>query len=168
MTGPGSAGPTPEKRALIEAYDEALRAGAERQAAEARPAVPQRRRRPLLVVSLVLLALTAVYLVIARPEWLTLNRRPVESAAVQDASLRLGLAMQAQRIRRYQRENGRLPETLADAGAAADWIRYERFPPDRFALHGENGAARLTLRSTDSLEAFVGNSFQVIQQRTTP
>jgi hypothetical protein len=167
MTGPGSAGPTPEKRALIEAYDQALRAGAEQQAAARTEAAP-RRRRPLLVVSLVMLALIAAFLVIARPEWVVPGRRPAESAAVQDASLRLGLAMQAQRIRRYQRERGQLPPTLADAGAAADWIRYERIPPDRFALHGENGAARLTLRSTDAIEAFVGNSFQIIQQRTTP
>ena len=74
--------------------------------------------------------------------------------------------MHAQRIRRYQREHGRLPGSLAEAGAPADWIRYEPLPPAAFALHGENGAARVTLRSTDSLDTFVGNSFQIIQQRT--
>ena len=168
MTTPGSAGPTPEKRALIEAYEKAVKAGAEREASAATPGKPRSRRRPLLIVSLMLLVLTLAYLAAARPEWLAMNRRLPESAAVQDASLRLALAMQVQRIRRYQRANGRLPATLAEAGGAADWIRYERFPPAAFALHGENGAARLTLRSSDSLDAFVGNSFQIIQQRTAP
>jgi len=168
MTVPGSAGPTPEKRALLEAYEVALKAGSEREAAAAAAPPPRRRRSPVLILSLVLLGLTLAYLAIARPAWLAINRRIPESAEVQDASLRLGLAMQAQRIRRFQRANGRLPATLAEAGAPTEGIRYEPVPPAAFALHGENGAARLTLRSTDSLDAFVGRSFQIIQRRTAP
>jgi hypothetical protein len=90
---------------------------------------------------------------------------PPENAALQDASLRLGMAMQFQRIDRYRQANGRLPQSLDEVGAPMQGITYERVGADQFVLRGRNGGVSLTLRSTDPVREFVANSYTVIQRR---
>jgi hypothetical protein len=161
---------TAHKQALFDAAVEVMRKQNEERAAE-RAAVAARERErnrvsPIVAAGLTILLGIAVYVAVDRPTWLLPVTPRVESAAAQEASLRIGLATTMQRIERFRVMQGRLPRTLAEAGAGAPGISYEQREGDHYLLRGENGSTRLTLRSGDSLPAFVGNSFRVLAERS--
>ncbi|HEU4829800.1 MAG TPA: hypothetical protein VFT04_11460 [Gemmatimonadales bacterium] len=161
--------PSPEKQALIEAYEKVLVADAEKREKDlaARPdGPPKRRAHPVVVLSLLVLAVVGGYIGIARPSWIFERGAPAEPVSMQEASLRLAMAMQFQRIERFRAQSGRLPTTVEEAGPAMPGVRYQARHPDGFTLTGTNGTVTLTLQSTESLSAFVGNSYELIQGRS--
>jgi hypothetical protein len=76
------------------------------------------------------------------------------------------MANASQRVLRFRRDSGHLPESLAETGTRSGSLLYSRLGASDYRLVGENGMARLTLTSDDSLTTFLGNSFQIIQQRS--
>ena len=161
--------PSPEKQALIDAYEKVILADTEKREKDAavRPAGPPRRRtHPIVLLSLLVLVIVGAYVVIARPPWIFERGVPAEAPPIQEASLRLAMAMQFQRIERYRSQSGRLPATIEEAGPAMPGIRYQARHPDGFTLTGTNGSVTLTLQSTESLTAFVRNSYELIQGRS--
>ncbi len=165
MTTPPPSGPsTPEKKALLEAYEQALKPS---QPAEPPPRPPRSGSglHPLTLVAVAALVALAGWLAIARPGFVFERGAPSEPRAVRDASLRLAMAMQFQRVQRYRDSTGALPERLTDVGPVVSAIRYEPIPPDQFTLVGENGDVVLTLRSDDVLRDFVGTAYQVLETR---
>lgn len=167
MTSPTHGAPTPEKKALIEAFDQVLKADAEKRDQDAAP--PKRVRKwplhPIAVLSLLLLAGVGAYLTVTRPVWLFERGLPAESSEIQDASLRLAMALQFQRIERFRSEHGRLPRSLAEAGEPLAGVTYRQTGGGQFVLSGVNGSVSLVLRSTESVRAFVANSYVTIQRR---
>ena len=163
--------PSPEKQALIEAYEKVLLADAEKREKDqaARPAGPPRRRlHPIAMLSLLVLIAVVAYVGLARPAWIFERGAPAEPASIQEASLRLAMAMQFQRIERFRSQSGRLPTTIEEVGPAMPGVRYQARHPDGFTLTGTNGSVTLTLQSTESLSAFVGHSYELIQGRAEP
>jgi len=167
MMTPAQAGaPSPEKQALIEAFDQVIRADVEKREQSS----PRRSKRrlplhPVAILFLLVWAVTGAYLISTRPPWVFDRGRPVESPVIQEASLRLAMAMKAEQIERFrQRQGGRLPATLEEVGPVIQGITYQRTGND-FVLRGVNGRASLMLKSTDPIRAFVGNSYVVIQSR---
>ena len=164
MTTPPPAGsPTPEKKALLDAYEEAIKRPEAPDAPPRRP--PGNGLHPLTLVAIAALIALAAWLAIARPGFVFERGAPDEPRAVRDASLRLAMAMQYQRVLRYRDSTGALPDRLTDVGPAVSGLRYEPIPPDKFTLVGENGDVVLTLRSTDQLRDFVGSAYQVLETR---
>lgn len=167
MTTPQAGQPSPEKQALIEAFDQVIKADANQ---KERVTIPQRKPRdwplhPVALLALLLLAGVGVGLFVTKPAWLFDRGMPVESTAMQDASLRLGMAMQYQRIERYRQANGKLPAALSDVGPPMQGITYQRAGGDRYILRGRNGGVSLEFRSGDSMRDFVGSSYTLIQGR---
>src|SRR6476659_42913 len=122
MTAPTP--PSPEKRALIDAYETALKASAQQR--EQRPGgAGPRRTRPIAWLVLALAVGGAAFGGVTRPAWLGIHGPLVEPPAVREASLRLAVALEAQRVLRFQREHGRLPATLDEAGGAMPGISYQ-------------------------------------------
>ena len=162
MTAPTP--PSPEKRALIDAYKSALQADADRR--DAAPAAPlgPRRARPAAWIALVL-ALAAGAVVVVRPAWLGLGQRLEAPPAVREASLRLAVALEAQRVARYQRDYGRLPATLDAAGPIIPGIAYQPSREGVYELAAADGDIAVVYRSTGSLRAFVGRSYEVVSGR---
>lgn len=163
------AGP-PNKQALFDAAVEVMRKQAAERAAE-REAEEARRREqsrvsPIIAGGLTILLAVGVYLAVEQPSWLFPPPARLESQEVQEASLRIGMATTAQRVERFKVAQGRLPRTLSEAGSSASGISYEQHEGDRYIIRGANGPVRLTLNSGDPLSLFVGNSFQVLAQRT--
>ena len=160
---------SPEKKALLEAFDSVIRTQAdEREAqrleAEARRAA-RARSRPVLWACTAILLFISAYLYVEQPEWVFPTRAAPESMAVKEASLRIALANTAQHLERYRQRNGRLPSTLTEAGAHGDGLAYDRIDDARWRLTGQNGGVRLILASADPLAKFVGNSFEIISRR---
>ncbi len=158
--------PSPEKRALIDAFETVMQAESE----HASPMVGSgrrlpRRTRPFAWV--VLVASTSLFAIGAstRAPWLGFPQPLDEQPIVQEASLRLAIALEAQRIVRYQREHGALPSRLEDAGPVVPGVRYHRGTGGDFELRGSNGDASAMYRSSEGLRRFVGSSYDIVTRR---
>jgi hypothetical protein len=158
--------PSPEKRALLDAYDAALHA--KRGDPPASPAGERRSVHPVTVLSLLVLVAVAVWLSAARPDWVFARGMPAQSPAVREASLRLAMALQFRRIERFQDSAGHLPAHLDETGQPVGNLTYTMTQFGGFVLEGADSALHLTLRSEDSLAAFVGDSYRVLSRRGAP
>lgn len=160
---------TAGKKALLEAFDSVLRTQAEEREAEQRAAEARRRARarsrPLMWTCLAIVMFVAGYLWVEQPDWVFPSRAPVESGELKEASLRIGMANAAQHVERYRQRTGRLPASLSEAGAHGQNLSYQVIGTGAWQLIGRNGAAPLTLTSTESLTKFLGNSFEIITRR---
>ena len=159
---------TPEKRALLEAFDTVLKTKASERESE-RLAEEARRRGPrtsgvLVGACLTILLLVGAYVFGERPDWIFPSPPTPESVAVREASLRIAVANAAQHVERYQKQMGQLPLTLAQAGAQGTAISYDRLTGG-YRLQAEVDEVRVTYHSGESLSRFVGNSFKVISRR---
>jgi hypothetical protein len=158
-----------QKQALLEAFDSVLKQQAEDREAEQRAeAARQRNRnrvRPTVWAGAVLALFICAYLYIERPEWVFPASTPPESVAIQEASLRIGMANVAQHVERYRQRNDKLPSTLLEAGTQVEGITYQRLDSTDWRLIGTHGGVELTLASRQPLTAFLGNSFEVISRR---
>ncbi len=155
---------TDTKQALYEAAQSALVSEAERQREQRRQ--PRERRRWRLLPGVFALTVAfSLYALLTRPAWLQTPPPPPDTAAVQEANLRVIMYTQAMRVERFVEQNGRLPTTLSEAHAAAEGTRLEALGDTAFALHGTTGSVTLTLRSTDAMRDFLGSSFEVLASR---
>ena len=162
-------GASPQKQALLEAFDGVLKKQAEEREAEQRDAEARRRGRsrvrPAVWISAMLSLFLCAYLYVERPEWLFPSSAPPESVAIKEASLRIGMANVAQHVERHRQRTGKLPRTLIEAGTQAEGITYQ--PLDSaWRLVGYHAGLELTLTSQEPLVRFLGNSFEVISRRT--
>ena len=159
---------TPEKQALLEAFDTVLKTKAsEREATRLAEEARRRGRetsRALVGMCLTILLLVGGYVFVERPEWIFPIPPAPESLAVREASLRIAVANAAQHVERYRQQNGQLPVTLGQAGAHGTAITYDRLTGG-YRLQAEVGEVRVTYHSSESLSRFVGNSFKVISRR---
>lgn len=164
----GSPTASPEKKALLEAFDTVLKTKADEREAERLAADALRRGRStsrfLVLASTTILLFVGVYVFVERPDWIFPSPPPLESLAVREASLKISVANAAQHVERYRQQNGQLPVTLAQAGAHGTAITYDRLTGG-YRLEAEIGEVRVTYRSGESLNRFVGNSFKVISRR---
>jgi hypothetical protein len=130
-----------------------------------RPRPKQRTRIPFLTI-LLLVALTAVVLLLLRPVWLVgPEAPPTETPAVSAVSLRLTLLRERDRVFDYSRRNGHLPANLGEAGVQGANISFRSTGADQFVLSGVVGDSLITLHSTDTMSVFLGNALQAIRNR---
>ena len=158
--------PSAEKKALLDAFDTVLKSQAEERdrELEARRS-PRAVSLPLLAGAALVLLGIGSYLAILQPAWVFAPQPQPETVAVQEASLKIAMASAAQHVERFRQKNGRLPESLAEAGARGDVMNYSRLGASRFRLVGDNGAAHATFTADQSLSDFLGNSYQIIARR---
>lgn len=124
--------------------------------------------QPAGLMVLLLLALAGLLLLLLRPVWLAgPSAPPQEPPGVEAATLRLELLRERQRVFRYSSEHGRLPATLAETGSPRADFQYAP-SVEGFSLSGRAGDSLITLRSTDSLPTFLGQSLQRFKRRETP
>jgi hypothetical protein len=134
--------------------------------AAARRMQPEVRKR---VGVLSLLGLGGLVLLVLQPGWLAGPKRlPPESPAVAEASVRLSMLREQQRVADFLQRNGRLPATLSEAGVTVPGLGYEALPQQEFRLFAQVGESLLVLRSSDSMTLFLGNSLKEIKNRGRP
>jgi hypothetical protein len=159
---------SPEKKALLEAFDTVLKTQAEER--EARRAEAEGRRRNgtsrlLMTVCSTIVLFVSVYLYVERPDWVFPTPASPESLVVREASLRISVANAAQHIERYRQRTGRLPATLGEAGAQERGLDYE--PASTvYKLVADTAGVRVSYDSGQPLAQFVGNSFKIILRRS--
>ena len=102
-----------------------------------------------------LVAIVALWLWLLPPAWIEFTAPPPLPVQVEEAGLRMAIYLQAQRIERFRRERGRLPDVLAEAGEPLSGVSYDRLDAGTFRLTGAGANMELTYHSADSIAAFV-------------
>lgn len=122
----------------------------------------------LKLAALLALIVVTVWLWVLPPSWLIPSPPAGPSVAEQEAGLRFGVYLQAQRIRAYELEHGSLPETLEDAGPSIPGVSYAVLGSGFYELTGETDRARVTYRSNQPLREWVGAGATVLDERLVP
>jgi hypothetical protein len=168
-SGTASPGTTPQKQALLDAFDTVLKKQAEEREAERLGAEARRRGRsgvrPSLLIATGFALFLSAYLYVEHPDWLFPASIPPETVVIKEASLRIAMANAAQHVERYRQRNGRLPATLLAAGTEVEAINYQPLDSTGWRMTGSHGGIELTLSSEDPLPKFLGNSFDLIARR---
>lgn len=148
-----------------DAVADVLRHAKERDEAAKRKVPPKRQPKWMLPVS-VNLAVLAVYLLIAPPDWVVLRRIPpaLPTPEAQVANFRAAMYLQGiNRIEIYRASNGRLPASLADAQSTLQNVDYRVLGDSAYVLVGTVGEEVLTYdSSTQTAAEFAGNLSQRI------
>ncbi|MDH4132324.1 MAG: hypothetical protein OEW17_11330 [Gemmatimonadota bacterium] len=129
--------------------------------AKAKP-LPKSRRG--IQVTLVVIALALAAVLVIRPAWL-FPTIEVESAMIKEASLRVRISIEAERVERYRRSAGRLPSTLLESGGDTTSLQYLQ-DGKSYSITGENDGHVLTYRSTMPPAEFLGSSYALIRARS--
>lgn len=156
---------TDQKQELLHAAQAAVADAKARAEARSSDTASRSRAREILTVAGLVLALTGFTLAALRPAWFLTPPPEPEPPVIQEASVRLTLVREAQRINGWRMANGRLPDDLAEAGTPVAGLAYDRLNDSVFALSLPVGTSLITWRSTDSLSAFIGGSVATVAAR---
>jgi len=133
----------------------------EERAATAERALHHERREGSKLKGMLLLTLLAfnLYAWFGNPEWLRFKEPRVPTVEYYEASWKLAVYLERQRIEEYRREKGAIPVTAQQAGPVVKGVRYTPNLTDRkYLLAAGSGAKQFVYSSTDSLSALVGRA----------
>ncbi len=158
------------KKQLLDAAQAAVSTAPATAGAPAGPEVPTGTRWGMVGGGLAVIALLAGYVLGTRPAWIYPTEALAETTEITAASMRLALVRERQRVETFRQLNGRLPVTLAEAGAVSTNVEMLPWRGGGYLLRLANSDVALELRSDEPLEGFLGNSLQLIldRQRGTP
>ena len=144
-------------RAVAEVLAEQAARKEIRRQPEPRPTTTWRR-----VATTVVLSLLALYVWIAVPSWVVPDPPPPVPAEREEAGLRMAVYLQAQQVRLFREERGRLPDVLEEAGEPMPGVRYERIDARTFRIRAFGERGSVVYVSTDSLADFAGGAGRVL------
>lgn len=147
---------------------EALLEVLEQQAQRAHEGPEHRRRRSYGPILLVVLIGVTAWLWILPPAWLIPPAPEPQPIEAEEAALRFGMYLQAQRIKAYELRHGRLPETLGEAGEGLPGASYRVLGAGVYELTGTTDRIRLTYRSSQPLREWVGAGADVVDEAEIP
>lgn len=133
----------------------------EERAAVAEKALTHERREGSRLKVMLLLTLIAfnLYAWFGNPTWLRIKEPHVPSVEYYEASWKLAVYLERQRIEEYRREKGVLPVTAQQAGPVVRGVRYSPNLLDRrYQLAAGQGARQFVYTSSDTLSALVGRA----------
>jgi hypothetical protein len=152
-----------DRRALLQAYQDVIRNEEEKRSSRAHPVKEAKpSRAPFWLGMSTIIAVLAALLML-QPAWL-FSRAPEEGPELRQASLRVRMYVEIDRIEHFRSANGRYPATLAEAGADSTGLAYNA-GLDGFSLSGVNHGVTLTYTSSQPSKEFLGDSYQLLAQR---
>ena len=134
-----------------------LKHAAERDEAAHKKGRPKKDPKWMLPLGLNL-AVLALYLLIAPPQWITVNPIAAPDSVSQNESLRVAVYLQSQRIEAYILVHGELPPNLEAAGSPMPGVEYLPQGNGRYQLTATEGDQTLAYDSTESSDDFLGAS----------
>jgi len=140
--------------------DQAEKAKVRKQA----PAPRSRGTSPLKWGLLLALAGLSAYLWLAPPDWLLPSPPEPPPPALQEAGLRMEIALQARSVEAFREARGRLPESLQEAGDPYAEVEYARLDGGRYVLWMEGEVGRVEYDSRASLDEFLGDARRIIME----
>src|SRR4030095_10281921 len=160
---PGSHEPY-DRRDLVKAYKDVVEEQQQKRAPRHVPEQTPARKIGFWTISLGIL-LACGLTVTLHPEWFFPKER-VETPEIQDASLRLLIYREILHVEQCRRANGRLPNSLREAGGGENGVEYS-MEGDGYLLKARNGVIELTYNSSTPAGEFVGDSYEKVRRRTS-
>ena len=122
------------------------------------------RRQGLGLRHLTLIIATAISLWIWRwpPDVLRVGPPGPPPVEEEEATLRLVMYFQAQKIEQYLLDTGRVPLALDDAGPAFRGMEYIRLTDSDYRILGRTGRVTLSYSSVEPLDTFLGAGASVL------
>jgi hypothetical protein len=151
---------SPDRQALLQAFQDVVRTEKEKKTGTMQPVAQGSRG---FQVFMILVAIACALVLVMRPSWL-FPRPAAETPALREASLRVRMFVEIERIERFKSEKGSLPASLAEAGADTTSLSYSP-SSDSFTLTGRDHGLSLTYTSGTPAKDFLGDSYQLISQR---
>lgn len=157
MTTPARPTPKANVAALVTEIMEEVKKNAEE------PAPSRSRRVPSYLAAGIVVALCA-WAWIAPPAWLV--PRPVgpTSREYREASVRVALALHAQRIEAYKSSHGRLPRTKQEVGIAADQIGYSEVDSLTYELTSSVDGQPITYKSSQPRDRYLAEAMTALSR----
>jgi len=120
----------------------------------------QRKRAtsPVTWVAFLLLSSLSGYLWVGSPDWLQPAPPEAVSVALGDAGLRMEVFNQALLIEEFRDREGRLPNSLFEAGSPLSEVEYQVVDGQAYRLAATSEVGRVEYASADSLELFLGDA----------
>ena len=115
-------------------------------------------------VALIILSVFSAYLWVGSPSWLQPRAPDPISPALEDAGLRMEVFHQALLVEDFRDREGRLPNSLSEAGDPFSEVQYSRENGQIYRLAFGGTAGTVEYTSTDSLELFLGDAPSVIRE----
>lgn len=113
-------------------------------------------------IAAMIIGALSIYVWTAPPAFIRPAPYPEQPARQVDAGLRMELFFQAQKIESYREANGRLPDSLHQAGEPQDGVTYERADGSSYRLVASSGGETLVYDSREPLREFLGDAQSVI------
>lgn len=155
----------PDRRALLEAYQNLVRSEEDKHHSEAhRQPIEPSGRGFWITMSLAIIALSALLLL--QPGWL-FTKPAAEAPAVTEASLRVRMFVEMERIEQFRSDAGRLPASLSEAGVPEDGLTFH-VSDGSYILTGMNGTLSLSYSSETPASTFLGDSYRIVRERGRP
>jgi hypothetical protein len=117
-----------------------------------------RRESPVRMLLLGALLLFNAYLWTNAPGWLEYRTPRTPPLDYYEASWRIAVYMQHQRVEEFRRERGKLPLVARRAGPPVKGVTYTPLTSDMYELRAGNHYRQIIYRSTDSLRVFMGRA----------
>jgi hypothetical protein len=155
MTTPARPTPRVNVAALVTEIVEEAKKNAEE------PVRSKSRFLPSYVAAGLVFGLTA-WAWIAPPTWLVPGPVAAPSHEYREASVRVALALHAQRVEAYRASHGHLPRTKQEVGIASDQIIYERMDSDNFELSSNVDGAAVTYRSSQPRDRYLAEAMTAL------
>ncbi len=152
--------------AVYQAVADVLQDQAERAIARTQaPAPTAAGGGPLVWAALVLLTTLSAYLWIAPPGWLAGPAALPPPLELVEAGRRMEVYLQALNVEDFLEREGRLPNSLAEAGDPFSEVTYQRLDADGYRLTLAWEEDSLSYQSGEPLEGFLGNAVEIIRGR---
>ena len=118
---------------------------------------------PLAWISLLILTVISAYLWFS-PLGILDSPIPESPASLMRAGIRMELGLQAMKIDDFHRREGRLPNSLAEAGGPFSRVSYERLDGERYLLSLSGPQGVVIHLSTNPLTGLLGDAADVIRR----
>jgi hypothetical protein len=113
-------------------------------------------------IALGLLTIVSLYLWFGSPSFLATGVVEPLPPALQEAGARMEIHLQALTVEEFLQEEGRLPNSLSEAGEPFTEVGYERLDRRSFRLWVQGPAGIIEFASGDSVGLFLGDAKEVI------
>ena len=133
------------------------------QEAVSRKAFVRRQGYGIRHVALVLATAISVWIWIWPPSALRLRTPGPPPTEQEEATLRLVMYFQAQKIEQYRLDTGRVPLELDDAGPVFGGMEYIRLTDRDYRILGRTSRVILSYSSVEPIDAFVGDGANILE-----
>lgn len=120
------------------------------------------RRNPVRTLLLAAMVLFNAYLWTSAPQWLEYRTPSTPPLDYYEASWKIAVYLQHERVEEFRRNRGKLPVVAKQAGPPVKGVTYTPLSAGAYELRAGNHYRQVVYHSTDSLRVFMGKALMQV------